>query len=185
MRLWNLRSTCNRERKLSQSTSETGRIRFQRARFQTPSSVSFFALTEFRGEMSVSSSQHILFVWQSELTEFFAELTEFAPKLSEAQWVLFSETVRLETVFRPFPTISIWKRKRRLIFLGAINFSLMCGATVPSDHKTWLSQSFLQKCSNNALNTNYVFDVSFLEIPFPKDPAVLKRLRRINSVSPY
>ena len=27
-------------------------------------------------------------VWQSELTEFFAELTEFAPKLSEAQWVL-------------------------------------------------------------------------------------------------
>ena len=35
----------------------------------------------------------LLFVWQSELTEFFAELTEFAPKLSEAQWVLFSETV--------------------------------------------------------------------------------------------
>ena len=28
---------------------------------------------------------------QSELTEFFAELTEFAPKPSEAQWVLFSE----------------------------------------------------------------------------------------------
>ena len=27
-----------------------------------------------------------------ELTEFFAKLTEFAPKLSEAQWVLFSET---------------------------------------------------------------------------------------------
>ena len=43
----------------------------------------------------------LLFVCQSELTEFFAELTEFAPKLSEAQWVLFSETCSaLETVFR-------------------------------------------------------------------------------------
>ena len=35
----------------------------------------------------------LLFVCKRELTEFFAELTEFAPKLSEAQWVLFSETV--------------------------------------------------------------------------------------------
>ena len=36
----------------------------------------------------------LLFVCQSELTEFFfAELTKFDPKLSEAQWVLFSETV--------------------------------------------------------------------------------------------
>ena len=35
--------------------SETGRIRFGRARFQTPNSVSVFALTEFRGESSVSS----------------------------------------------------------------------------------------------------------------------------------
>ena len=32
------------------------------------------------------------FVCQNELAEFFAELTEFAPKLSEVQWVLFSET---------------------------------------------------------------------------------------------
>ena len=64
--------------------SETGGMRFRRARFQTPNSVSFFALTEFRGENSVSSSQPIICV-PSELTEFFAELTEFAPKLSEAQ----------------------------------------------------------------------------------------------------
>ena len=35
----------------------------------------------------------LLFACQNELTEFFAELTEFAPKLREAQWVLFSETV--------------------------------------------------------------------------------------------
>ena len=37
-------------------SSETGRIRFRRARFQTPSSVSFLGLTEFRGANSVSSS---------------------------------------------------------------------------------------------------------------------------------
>ena len=33
----------------------------------------------------------LLVVCRSELAEFFAELTEFAPKLSEAQWVVFSE----------------------------------------------------------------------------------------------
>ena len=37
--------------------SETGRMRFWRARFRTPNLVSFFALTEFLGENSVSSSQ--------------------------------------------------------------------------------------------------------------------------------
>ena len=36
----------------------------------------------------------LLSVCQSELTEFFfAELTKFATELSEAQWVLFCETV--------------------------------------------------------------------------------------------
>ena len=42
--------------------SETGRIRFRRVRFQTPNSVSFLGLTEFRGENSVSSSQPIICV---------------------------------------------------------------------------------------------------------------------------
>ena len=37
----------------------------------------FFGPHEFRGENSVSSSEPIIFVCQSELTEFFAELTEF------------------------------------------------------------------------------------------------------------
>ena len=36
--------------------SGTGRIRFRRIRLQTPNSVNLFALTEFRGESSVSSS---------------------------------------------------------------------------------------------------------------------------------
>ena len=43
-------------------SSETGRIRFRRVRFPTPNSVSFLALTEFRGENSVSSSQPIICV---------------------------------------------------------------------------------------------------------------------------
>ena len=46
----------------SGSDSETGRIRFRRVRFQTPNSVSFSGLTEFRGANSVSSSQPIICV---------------------------------------------------------------------------------------------------------------------------
>ena len=42
--------------------SGTGRIRFRGVRFQTPNSVSFFGLTEFRGANSVSSSQPIICV---------------------------------------------------------------------------------------------------------------------------
>ena len=42
--------------------SETGGIRFRRVRFQTPNSVSFSGLTEFRGANSVSSSQPIICV---------------------------------------------------------------------------------------------------------------------------
>ena len=42
--------------------SETGRIWLRRARFQAPSSVRVLALTEFRGENSVSSSQPIICV---------------------------------------------------------------------------------------------------------------------------
>ena len=42
--------------------SETGRISFRGARFQTPNSVSFIGLTEFRGANSVSSFQPIICV---------------------------------------------------------------------------------------------------------------------------
>ena len=45
-----------------QDFSETGRIRFRRVRFQTPNSVSFLGLTEFRGANSVSSSRPIICV---------------------------------------------------------------------------------------------------------------------------
>ena len=47
---------------INQFWSETGRIRFRRVRFQTPNSVSFLGLTEFRGANSVSSSQPIICV---------------------------------------------------------------------------------------------------------------------------
>ena len=42
---------------VSRKSSETGRTRFRRVRFQTPNSVKLLALTELRGENSVSSSQ--------------------------------------------------------------------------------------------------------------------------------
>ena len=44
-----------------------------------------------------------LFVCQSELTEFFAELSVFAPKLSETQCALFLRNSTLKTVLSPFP----------------------------------------------------------------------------------
>ena len=46
----------------SGQNSETGRIRFRRVRFQTPNSVSFSGLTEFRGANLVSSFQPIICV---------------------------------------------------------------------------------------------------------------------------
>ena len=59
----------------------------KRAEYGSDSTVSntelselFFALTEFQGESSVSVPRGLVFVCKSELTEFFAELTEFAPK---------------------------------------------------------------------------------------------------------
>ena len=76
--------------------SETGRIRLRRARFQTPSSVSFLGLTEFRGENSVSSFQPIVCV-PKRTHRIFAELTELAAELSE-----FSLPKQYSRI-RPFP----------------------------------------------------------------------------------
>ena len=59
-----------------------GRMRFRRARFRALTSVSFLALTEFRGASSVSSSQSIKCV-PKQLTEFLAELSEFGAELSD------------------------------------------------------------------------------------------------------
>ena len=62
----------------------------------------FFLPSPSSGERAQWVPLSLRFVWQSELTEFFAELTEFAPKLGEAQWVLFSETVLSKQYFARF-----------------------------------------------------------------------------------
>ena len=85
---WKFRSRSNFFDRWALWGSETGRIRFRRVRFQTPSSVSFLP-SPSSGERTQWVPLSLLFVCQS-------ELTEFAPKLSEAQWVLFSETVLLK-----------------------------------------------------------------------------------------
>ena len=69
--------------------SETGRIRFRRVRFQTPNSVSFLGLTEFRGANSVSSSRPIICV-PKRTHRVFRRTHRVCRK---TQWVLFSETV--------------------------------------------------------------------------------------------
>ena len=72
--------------------SETGRIRFRsfrRARFQTPSSVSFFGLTEFRAESSASSSQPIICVPK----RTYRVLRRTHRVCPRTRWVPSSETV--------------------------------------------------------------------------------------------
>ena len=59
--------------------SETGRIRFRRVRFQTPNSVSYLALAEFRGASSVSSSQPIICV-QNRTHRAFGRTHRVCPK---------------------------------------------------------------------------------------------------------
>ena len=66
--------------------SETGQIRFRGVRFQTPSSVSFSGLTEFRGANSVSSFQPFICVPKEGTHRvFFRRTHRVCPKISEAQ----------------------------------------------------------------------------------------------------
>ena len=79
--------------------SETGRIRFRGVRFQTPNSVSFGGLTEFRGANSVSSSQPIICV-PKRTHRVLRRTHRVCP---ETQWGSVSSLLRnstLETVFR-------------------------------------------------------------------------------------
>ena len=66
----------------------------------------FFWPSPSSGERTQWVPLRLLFMWQSALTQFFAKLTEFAPKLSEGsiiEWVLFSETVLSKQYSAPFP----------------------------------------------------------------------------------
>ena len=74
---------------LPEPLSERGRIRFRRVRFQTPSSVSFLGLTEFRGASSVSSCQPV--VCGPKRTHRVSRRTHRACR--RTQRVLSSETV--------------------------------------------------------------------------------------------
>ena len=66
----------------------------------------------------------LLFVCQSELTEFFAEVTEFTVKLREAQWVLFSETVLSKQYSARFPYMFGNLRNSNSSFSSFVMFSL-------------------------------------------------------------
>ena len=65
--------------------------RFWRVRFQMPSSVSFLALTKFRGESSVSLSE-LLSAYYLRVRRTL-ELTEFRAELSELSLSLYLEAV--------------------------------------------------------------------------------------------
>ena len=80
-------------------SSETGRIRFRGVRFQTPNSVSFSGLTEFRGANSVSSSQPIICVPKRTSCTF----SQNSPSLPQNSVSSLLRNSTLETVFRPFP----------------------------------------------------------------------------------
>ena len=86
-------STCRLE-------SETGRIQFRRARFQTPSSVSCLALTVFWGEDSVSSSQPIPYLCEKANSPSFSQNS--LSLLQNSVRSLFRNST-LETVFHQFP----------------------------------------------------------------------------------
>ena len=63
-------------------------------------SVSFFVLTEFQGENSMSSSQPIIFVCQSELTEFFRRTHQLCCR---THWVHSADTVLSKQYSARFP----------------------------------------------------------------------------------
>ena len=80
-----LNSLCN---------SETGWIWFRGVRFQTPSSVSFSGLTEFRGANSVSSFQPIICVQTLRYRWPFTGVSCRTHRVGcRTQWALSSETV--------------------------------------------------------------------------------------------
>ena len=78
---------------------ETGRIRFRGARFQSPSSVSCFGLTELQGVNSVSSFQPLICVPKGTHRDSRRTLRVL---LQNALSSLFRNST-LATVFHPFP----------------------------------------------------------------------------------
>ena len=92
--------------------SETGRIRFRRVRFQTPNSVSFLGLTEFRRENSVSSFHPIICVLKRTHRVFLRTHRVWR----RTQWVLSSETVLSKQYSARFPITSLLQHLCRTLF---------------------------------------------------------------------
>ena len=95
-------------------SSETGRMRFRRVRFQTRNSVSFFALTELRGEISVSSSQPLF----------------CAPKRTRRVFLQNSPSLQLNSVSSVFRKSTLEIVFRRFLFpdfSGFPDFELFLG----------------------------------------------------------
>ena len=92
-------ATCTGILAILRQYSETGRIWFRRVRFQTPSSLSFLAPTEFRGESSLSSSQPSICV-PKRTHRVFCRTHRVVPQNSVSS--LFWNSA-LETVLRSFP----------------------------------------------------------------------------------
>ena len=99
---------------LGRGFSEAGRIRFRGVRFQTPNSVSFSGLTEFRGANSVSSSQPIICV-PKRTHRVFRRTHRVCPK---TQWVLSSETVLSKQYSARFLVFRKTKIGVKFLFLG-------------------------------------------------------------------
>ena len=91
------------------NSSETGRIRFRGVRFQTPNSVSFSGLTEFRGANSVSSFQPIICV-QARTHRVSCRTHRVCRR---TQWVLSSETVLSKQYSARFLTAEILYTQHR------------------------------------------------------------------------
>ena len=84
--------------------SETGQIRFWRARFQTPNSVNFLAPHRVPGIELSEFPLGLLFVCKSGLTEFFSHNSPSLP-LNLVSPLFRNST--LETVFRPVPNAAL------------------------------------------------------------------------------
>ena len=80
--------------------SETGRKPFRRARSQTPNSLSFFALSEFRGENSVSSSRPSICVTKH-THRVFRRTHWVCPKIQRGSVSSLLRNSTLDAVFRP------------------------------------------------------------------------------------
>ena len=82
-------------------------VRSPTAQSQTPSSISYSALTQFRGEASASSSQ-----CKTKLTEF---LLQSSPSLPRNSVSCPFRNSTLETVLRTFPICKSSQQKKRIV----------------------------------------------------------------------